>query len=49
MVVASVPYSITVVSRSKKDYDFTEAQIANKFVYLDFYSCYMQKNLTRES
>jgi len=35
-VVASVPYSITFASRSKKNYDLIEAQIANKSVFLDF-------------
>jgi len=28
-VVASVPYSITFASRSKKNYDLTEAQICS--------------------
>ena len=36
-MVASVPHSITFESRSKKNYDVTEAQVANKFVFLDFY------------
>jgi len=36
-VVATVPYSITFASRSKKNYDVTEARIANKFVFLHFY------------
>jgi len=36
-VVASVPYSIAFASRSKKNYDVTEAYIANKFVSLDSY------------
>jgi len=35
-LAASVLYSITFASRSKKKYDVTEAQIANKFVFLDF-------------
>jgi len=35
-VVASVLHSITFASRSKKNYDATEASIANKFVILDF-------------
>jgi len=29
-------YCITFASRSKNNYDVTEAQIANKFVFLDF-------------
>jgi len=36
-VVASVPYSITSASRSEKNYDVTEAYIANKLVFLYFY------------
>ena len=32
-----MPFSITFVSRSNKDYDVTEAHNANKFVFLDFY------------
>jgi len=36
-VVASVPYNITFASRSKKNYDVTEASIANKFVFSNFY------------
>jgi len=32
----SMLYCITFASRSKKNYDVTEAQIANKFVFLDF-------------
>jgi len=36
-VAASVAYSITFASRSQKNYDVTEAKIANKFVFLYFY------------
>ena len=36
-MVAIVPYSINFASRSKKNHDVTEAQIANKFVFSDFY------------
>jgi len=36
-LVVFVPYSITFASRSKKNYDVTEAHIASKFVFLDFY------------
>jgi len=36
-VVASVPYSNIFASRSETNYDVTEAWIANKFVFLDFY------------
>jgi len=35
-VVAGVPYSITFASRYKNNY-VTEAQIANKFAFLEFY------------
>jgi len=38
-VVASVPYSITFASRSKKIYDVTEVLIANKLVFLHFLRC----------
>jgi len=30
-------YSITFASRSKKNYDVTEAYIARNFVFFDFY------------
>ena len=33
----NVPYTISFASRSEKFYDVTEAQIANKFVFSDFY------------
>jgi len=32
-----VPYSITVASHSKKNYDVTKVTIANNFMILDFY------------
>jgi len=35
-VVAGVPHSITFASRSKKNYDVTEA--LQKFMFLDFYA-----------
>jgi len=37
VALASKPYSVAFASRSEKNYDVTEAQIANKFVVLDFY------------
>jgi len=37
VALASMPYSVTFASRSGKNYGVTEAQIANKFVFLDFY------------
>jgi len=36
-MVASVPCSTTLASCSKKNYDVTEAQIANTFAFLDFH------------
>jgi len=36
-VVASVGCSIAFASRPKKNYEVTEAQIANKQVFLDFF------------
>ena len=36
-MVASVPHSITFASRSKKNYDFIEAYIADELVFLDLY------------
>ena len=39
-MVVSVPYSITFASRSKKNYDDTEAlitKITNKFLFSDLY------------
>ena len=36
-MIDSVRYSITFASRTKQNYVFTETQIANKFVSLDFY------------
>jgi len=40
-VVASVPCSSTFASRFKKNYYVTEACIANKFVFLDFYRLFV--------
>ena len=37
VALASEPYSVAFASRSENNYDVTEAQIANKFVVLDFY------------